>query len=60
MNDVEEEKDVGKKVDTCVKTVKALGHEIAGVVLQWKVGENFESDEDWECDEEGGSMKVGS
>ena len=56
MNDVEEEKDVGKKVDTCVKTVevKAFGHEIASVVLQWKVGDIFE------CDEEGGSMKVGS
>ena len=25
-NDVEEEKDVGKKVDTCVKTVEVFGH----------------------------------
>ena len=28
-NDVEEEKDVGKKVDTCI--VEAFGHEIDGV-----------------------------
>ena len=28
-NDVEEEKDVGKKVDTCI--VEVFGHEIAGM-----------------------------
>ena len=31
-NDVEEQKDVGKKVDTC--TVEVFGHEIAGVEFQ--------------------------
>ena len=30
-NDVGEEKDVGKKVDTCIEEV--FGHEIAGVVF---------------------------
>ena len=33
-NDVEEEKDVDKKVDTCTQTVKAFGHVIAGVEFQ--------------------------
>ena len=33
-NDVEEDKDVGKKVDTCTKTVEASGHEIDGVEFQ--------------------------
>ena len=37
-NDVEEEKDVGKKVDTCTQTVEAFGHEIAGVEFQQQVG----------------------
>ena len=32
-NDVEEEKDVGKKVDTCTQTVEAFVHEIAGMVF---------------------------
>ena len=31
-NDVRENKDVGKKVDTC--TVEVFGHEIAGVEFQ--------------------------
>ena len=30
-NDVGEDKDVGKKVDTCTQTVEAFVHEIAGV-----------------------------
>ena len=38
-NDVEEEKDVGKKVDTCTQTVEVFGHEIDGVQFQQKVGE---------------------
>ena len=37
-NDVGEEKDVGKKVDTCTKTVEASGHEIDGVEFQQEVG----------------------
>ena len=32
-NDVEEEKDVGKKVDTCTQTVEAFVYEIAGEVF---------------------------
>ena len=57
-NDVEEEKDVGKKVDTY--TVQVFGHEIAGVEFQQQeVGECFECDEGWECDEKVGSMKAG-
>ena len=32
-NDVGEEKDVGKKVDTCTHTVETFGHEIAGEVV---------------------------
>ena len=50
-NDVGEEKDVGKKVDTC--------HEIAGVVFQQEVGECFECNEGWEYDQTVGSMKAG-
>ena len=38
-NDVGEENDVGKKVDTCTQTVEAFGHEIDGVQFQQKVGE---------------------
>ena len=38
-NDVGEEKDVGKKVDTCTKTVEAFGYGIDGVQFQQKVGE---------------------
>ena len=56
-NDVEEEKDVGKKVDTC--TVEVFGHEIAGVEFQQEVGECFECDEGWEYDQKVGSMKAG-
>ena len=37
-NDVGEEKDVGKKVDTCTKTVETSGHEIDGVEFQQEVG----------------------
>ena len=37
-NDAREEKDVGKKVDTCTQTVEAFGHEIAGVEFQQQVG----------------------
>ena len=37
-NDVGEEKDVCKKVDTCTKTVEASGHEIDGVEFQQEVG----------------------
>ena len=37
-NDVGEEKDVGKKVDTCTKTVEASSHEIDGVEFQQEVG----------------------
>ena len=33
-NDVEEEKDVDKKVDTCTQTVKAFGNVVAGVEFQ--------------------------
>ena len=32
-NDVEEEKDVGKKVDTHIQTVEAFGHGIDGEVV---------------------------
>ena len=32
-NDVEEDKDVGKKVDTCTQTVEAFVYEIAGEVF---------------------------
>ena len=32
-NDVEEEKDVGKKVDTCTQTVEVFGHEIDSEVV---------------------------
>ena len=37
-NDVGEEKDVGKKVDTCTKTVEVFGYEIDGVEFQQEVG----------------------
>ena len=37
-NDVEE-KDAGKKVDTCTQTVEVFGHETDGVQFQQKVGE---------------------
>ena len=47
-NDVGEEKDVGKKVDTC--TVEVFDHEIVGVEFQQEVGECFERDEGWEHD----------
>ena len=49
-NDVEEEKDVGKKVDTCTQTVEVFGYEIDGVQFQQEVG--------WEYDEKVGSMKA--
>ena len=32
-NDVEEEKDVGKNVDTCTQTVEAFGHGIDSEVV---------------------------
>ena len=38
-NDVGEDKDVGKKVDTCTQTVEVFGHEIDGVQFQQEVGE---------------------
>ena len=57
VNNVRESKDAGKKVDTC--TVEVFGHEIAGVEFQQEVGEYFECDEGWECDEKVGSMKAG-
>ena len=38
-NDTGEEKDVGKKVDTCTQTVEVFGHEIDGVQFQQEVGE---------------------
>ena len=44
-NDVEEEKDVGKKVAACTQAGEAFGLEIAGVEFQWKVGECFEHEE---------------
>ena len=56
-NDVEEEKDVGKKVDTC--TVEVFGRGNAGVEFQQEVGECFECKDCWECDEKVGSMKTG-
>ena len=37
-NDVEEEKDVGKKVDTRTQTVEVFGHGIDGVEFQQEVG----------------------
>ena len=46
-NDVGEDKDIGKKVDTCVQFQKK------------EVGECFEHKECWECDEKVGSMKAG-
>ena len=56
-NDVEKEKDVGKKVDTCA--VEVFDHGIAGVKFQQKVGEYFEYKDCWEYDEKVGSMKAG-
>ena len=56
-NDVGEEKDVGKKVDTC--TVEVFDHGIAGVEFQREVGECFECNKGWECDDKVGSMKAG-
>ena len=47
-NDVGEEKDVGKKADTCIEEV--FGHKIAGVVFRQEVGECFECNEGWEYD----------
>ena len=56
-NDVGEEKDVGKKADTCIEEV--FGHKIAGVVFRQEVGECFECNEGWEYDQTVGSMKAG-
>ena len=50
-NDVGEEKDVGKTVDTCTQTVEVFGHEIVGVEFQQEVGECVEHDEGWKCDD---------
>ena len=46
-NNAGEDKNVGKKVDTCVQFQKK------------EVGECFENKECWECDEKVGSMKAG-
>ena len=56
-NDVGEEKDVGKKDDTC--TVEVFDYGIAGVEFQQKVGQYFECKDCWEYDEKVGSMKAG-
>ena len=59
-NDVEEEKEVGKKVDTCTRTVEAIVRENDGVQFQKKeVGECLEHKDCWECDEKVGRMKAG-
>ena len=50
MNDVEEEKDVGKKVDTQVKTVEVFGHLTDGVEFQQEAHEHFEHKKGCECD----------
>ena len=39
---MEEEKDVGKKVDTCVKTVEVFGHQTDGVEFHQEALEHFE------------------
>ena len=59
-NDVEEEKEVGKKVDACTQTVEAIVHENDGVQFQKKeVGECLEHKDCWGCDEKVGSMRGG-